>query len=197
MTTFLLVRHAANDFLGRALAGRLPGVHLNDEGRRQAEALAGRLAAAGIHAIYTSPQERAWETAGPLAHRLSLEPRVAPELAELDFGQWSGKTLAELEGVPGWHRFHAVRSCTRAPGGENLLEAQARTVRLLERLCAEHAEQTVALFTHADPIKAALCFYLGMSLDLCHRLEISPASVTTLTLDADGPRVLAVNQTMC
>jgi probable phosphoglycerate mutase len=194
MTTFLLVRHAANNFLGRALAGRLPGVHLNDEGRCQAAALADRLAKETIHALYTSPQERAVETAAPLARRLGLEPHGDDGLAEVDFGSWAGKTLAELDALPGWRRFHACRSCTCAPGGETMLECQARVVTFLGRLAAEHPNQTLALFSHADPIKAALCFYLGMPLDLCHRLEISPASVSVVRVGPDGPTVLAVNE---
>jgi probable phosphoglycerate mutase len=194
MTTFLLIRHADNDFLGKALAGRLPGVHLNAVGRRQAEALAERLGGQPIHALYTSPRERARETAEPLARRLGLEPRVAPELDEIDYGEWVGKSLAELEALPAWRRLHACRSCNRAPGGETTLEVQARVIAFLARLCGECFEQTVALFSHADPIKSALCFYLGIPLDICQRLEISPASVTAVAVGADGPRVLYVNQ---
>src|SRR5436305_11011237 len=93
MATFFLIRHGANDLLDRAIAGRLPGVHLNAHGRQQAERLAERLAQEPIRRIYSSPLERARETAQPLADRLGLEMRIAPELNEIDFGDWAGQAL--------------------------------------------------------------------------------------------------------
>jgi broad specificity phosphatase PhoE len=194
MTTFLLVRHGANDYLGHALAGRLPGVHLNAEGRRQVEALAECLAPEPIRALYTSPQDRARETAAPLARRLGLEPCIVEELAEVNFGVWPGKTLAELEQLSQWQRLHSCPSCNRAPGGETLLEAQVRIVRLVQRLSESCPGQTLALFSHSDLIKAGLCFYLGVPLDLCHRLEISPASVSAVQIGPDGPHILYINR---
>jgi probable phosphoglycerate mutase len=194
LTTFLLIRHATNDFIGRALAGRLPGVHLNAAGREQAERLAERLGGETIHRIYSSPLERAQETAGPLARRLGLELRTAPEVGEIDFGEWAGRTLAELEPLPLWRQFNAYRSGTRAPGGELMLDVQVRFVTFLQRLCTECPDQTVAVVSHSDAIKAAMCYYLGIPLDLAQRLEIDPAAVTALALSSHGPKILYVNR---
>jgi probable phosphoglycerate mutase len=194
VTTLLLIRHAANDYLGRAVAGRLPGVHLNAAGRAQAERLAERLAGHRIDRLYSSPLERAQETAQPLTRRLGLEVQTAPEVTEIDFGEWAGRTLAELADLPLWHRFNTYRSGSRAPGGERMLDVQVRLVTFLQRLHAEAAGQTVAVVSHSDPIKAALCYYLGISLDLAPRLEIEPASVTGLALADHGPRVLYINR---
>ncbi|HWH67867.1 MAG TPA: histidine phosphatase family protein, partial [Candidatus Sulfotelmatobacter sp.] len=96
MTIFYLIRHGENDWVGKAIAGRSPGVHLNAAGRQQAEQLAKQLAAHPIQQLFSSPLERARETAEPLARRLGLEVQIAPALTEMDFGQWTGKTLAEL-----------------------------------------------------------------------------------------------------
>ena len=196
MATFLLIRHAAHDLLGRAIAGRIAGVSLNPEGQAQAERLAEWLARLPITAIYSSPLERARETALPLAGRLRLQIRIAPELDEIDFGEWTGRTFPELAAIPRWDRFNSFRSGTRIPGGELMLEAQVRIVGLIERLREDHPGGLVALVSHGDVIKAALLYYLGAPLDLFMRLEISPASVSEIEVSEYGPRVLRVNDTV-
>jgi probable phosphomutase (TIGR03848 family) len=193
MTTFLLIRHGETDDLGKALSGRRPGVSLNAAGRRQAEQLAARLAGEGLTGVYSGPLQRVRETAAPLAHRLGLEVRAAPELDEIDLGEWSGQSFDELAGRDDWRLFNTVRSCTRAPGGELILEVQARSVAFLQRLRCEQPGAAVALVSHADVIKAVLTYYLGVPLDLAQRLEVSPASVSVLALEEWGPRVLCVN----
>ena len=193
MTTFLLIRHGETDDHGKALSGRRPGVRLNALGRRQAEQLAARLAGEGITAVYSGPLERVRETAAALAGRAGLGVRAAPELDEIDLGEWSGQPFDALAGRDDWRLFNTVRSCTRAPGGELMLEVQARAVAFLQRLRGEHPSDAVALVTHSDVIKAVLAYYLGVPLDLAQRLEISPASVSVLALEEWGPRVLCVN----
>jgi probable phosphoglycerate mutase len=108
MTTYLLIRHGATAWVDKALAGDTPGVHLCDEGRPQAICLADRLCRIPIAAIYSSPLERAIETAEPLAARLALEISTHPRLTEIGFGHWSGKQLSKLEGDPLWARFQRV-----------------------------------------------------------------------------------------
>src|SRR5687767_1544713 len=92
-TRFLLIRHATTDTVGKRLAGRLPGVSLNEAGRAQAQQLAARLAGLPVAAIYSSPLERAVETARPLAQGLQLETAVCEAFLELDFGEWTNSTL--------------------------------------------------------------------------------------------------------
>jgi probable phosphoglycerate mutase len=195
MTTFLLIRHGANDLVGKVLAGRTPGVHLNDLGRRQAEGLGLRLADAGIQGVFSSPRERCRETAEPLARRLGLKVQIAGELEEIDYGAWTGQTVGQVTASPEWQRFQGFRSFCQAPEGEAMLDVQARLVGLVRRLVQDFPAGTLALFCHADPIRAVLCFFLGMPLDLNHRLEISPASVSALEVGAVGARVLYVNHT--
>jgi probable phosphoglycerate mutase len=195
VTRVLLVRHATNDSVGRWLAGWTPGVRLNDEGRAQAERLAARLAREPLRAVYASPLERAQDTARPIAVAHGLPVVACQELGELRLGEWTGKTFAELEGDERWRRFNAYRAGTRAPGGEHMLEVQARVVGWLEAARERHPAEAIAAVSHADVIKAALFHYGGVSLEHVHRWEISPASVTTLDLDAWGARLVSVNDT--
>ena len=192
MTRFLLIRHAAIDGLGERIAGRMP-VALNTFGREQAGRLARRLAGDSIDAVYSSPQLRTTETAAMLAMALRLKIQVAVELDEVDFGDWTGKTYDELHAVPLWRAFNMLRSSTRIPRGEMLLETQARIVALMDRLCGAHPGRTVALVTHGDPIRLALAHQLGMPVDFLLRFEIGPASVSAVELHAETPRVLYIN----
>jgi probable phosphoglycerate mutase len=193
MTRVLLVRHATHDLLGRVLAGWKPGVHLNDEGRAQAERLARRLERAPIAAVYTSPLERARETAEPLAAALGLEASVADALGEVRLGQWTGRAFDELRPDERWRRFNAFRAGTRAPDGEHMLEVQQRVVLWLEQMRERHPGVQVAAVSHGDVIKAALFHYGGISLDHVLRFEIAPASVTTLELGHEHARILGVS----
>ncbi len=193
MTLFYLIRHAEHGLQGQTLVGRRTGVLLSEAGRRQAEALAERLAAIPFRAIYTSPLERARGTAAPIAARRGLEMQVADELDELDFGAWNDRTFEELDGDEPWRRFNVFRSGTRIPDGELMLEVQARIVRLMLGICEVHPDDAVALVSHGDVIKAALCYFLGMPLDLLRRLEIAPASVSIVRVDPWGPEILLVN----
>lgn len=194
MTTILLIRHALCDPVGKAIAGRAPGVSLNEIGRGQAERLAERLAELPVDAVYSSPLERALETARPIADRLRLEVREAPGLVELDFGNWTGRTIDELRESAAWQLFNSLRSSSRIPGGELMLEAQARIVAELEGLRACH-DGVVVTVSHGDVIRGAIAHYAGIPLDLMQRLEISPASVSALSFEHGAVRILRVNDT--
>ncbi|MGD0618557.1 MAG: histidine phosphatase family protein [Bryobacteraceae bacterium] len=193
MTTFLLIRHGMTDAVGKAITGRLPGVHLNEAGRRQADDLPGRLKRWKIDAIYSSPLERALETAAPAARKLGLKVMMSEALSEVDFGEWSGRSLAELDQTPEWRLYNTFRSSTRAPGGELATEVQTRMVEQLTRYSRQHPDQIVAVFSHADAIRLALVHFLGMPIDLMHRIEIRPASISVVRLAEWGPQVLLMN----
>lgn len=188
-----LVRHAMCDPVGRSLSGRTPRVCLNAEGRAQAAALAARLAGARLTAVHSSPLARALETAATVARPHGLTPRVEPGLAELAFGRWTGRAIDGLGEEPEWAHFNSYRSGTRAPDGELALEAQTRAVAAVLRLAAEQPDARIAVVSHADVLKAVLGHLLGVPLDLQHRLELAPASVSEAELQPWGARVLAVN----
>jgi probable phosphomutase (TIGR03848 family) len=194
-TTVLLVRHGETDWIGRVVAGRLPDVHLNDAGRAQADRLAARLRSLPIRAIYSSPLDRTRETAAPLAAALGLEVRLCDDAIELGFGEWTSRRFADLSDEAAWQRFNTFRSFARAPRGELMPEVQTRIVRALETIAAAHPGEAVALFSHGDVIRAAVAYFVGAPLDLFQRIEIRPASVSTLRLSPDGVSVMGVNDT--
>ncbi len=195
MTTFLLIRHGDTDAVDKVMAGTAPGWHLNERGKQQAEDLALRLANIPIRAIYTSPLERAIETAAPLAKSQGLVPRQVEALGEIRLGRWDGLTIDELAGREDWRRFNSFRSGVRAPGGEMMAETQLRMVQQLDCLRARHARETVAVVSHGDPLRAVLAWYLGIPLDLVQRFEVSPSSVSVLQVHDWGARVMCVNET--
>jgi len=195
MPFVLLIRHGENDFVKKGrLAGRMPGVHLNDRGIAQANALAEKLKAAPIKAIYSSPMERAMETAAPIAEALGLQVIPRDGLLETNFGDWQNKTLKSLRRRKLWKIVQGAPSRMRFPGGESFAECQLRIVNELESLCALHKpKDMLACVFHSDPIKLAIAYYLGMSLDNFQRLFISPASITALHMSEAGAGLVTMN----
>ncbi len=195
-TYLLLIRHALNDYVReQRLAGWTPGVHLNEEGREQAEGLIRRLADVPLAAIYASPLERAMETAQPLAQAHGQSVQVCEGLGELRIGDWTGRLLKELEKEEMWPVVQVYPSGVRFPGGESMRETQARMVAALDAIRDSHAGQVVAVVSHADPIKMAVAHYVGLHLDLFQRLAVSPASVTALAFHRFGPQLVFSNST--
>ncbi len=196
ITRLLLVRHAHNDYLdtGR-LAGRTPGVHLNEKGRHQAQALAARLAGTQITAIYSSPLERARETGEPVAAALGLPIQVLEDLNETDCGDWTGQAINELTKSDLWQKMQIYPSGVAHPGGEGIAAVQARMVRSLEIIRAAHPGGVILIVSHADPLKAALAYYTGLHIDLFQRLVLDPASLSELAFTPQGPRLMRCNDT--
>lgn len=191
MPSVLLIRHGENDFVKKQrLAGRLSGVHLNERGRAQAAALAAALKELPLRAIYSSPLERALETAHPIAAAHKLRVVRRPGLIETNVGEWQGQRLAAVRRQKTWRTLQERPSQFRFPGGESILEQQARLVGEVQSLCAAHKpKDLIALVGHADPIKLIITYYLGMSLDHFQRIAIDTASVTTLHI-AEGRSLL-------
>jgi len=186
-TTLLLVRHAMNDWVKTGkLAGRSPGVHLNPEGRQQAEALAQRLASRSLQAIYSSPLERAQETAAAIAGPHKLPLQISSAIGEVDFGDWTGQELKKLSQEPEWALVQARPSAMRFPNGESPREMLTRAVDEIERLAAAHRQECIVLVSHCDVIKAIVAHYLGLHLDLFQRLVVSPASISVLSFSPMG-----------
>lgn len=193
-TLALFVRHGRTPTTGDVLPGLAPGLHLDDTGRAQAEALADRIdTLSRVDAVYASPLERARETAAPLARRAGLRVRVERGLRECDFGDWTGASLKTLRKQAAWRTVQRCPSGFRFPNGESFTEMQTRMTTTVARLSARHEGGTIVLVSHADPIKAAVADALGVHLDLFQRIVVSPCSVTAVVYDTEGPTVLTVN----
>lgn len=196
MTQLLLIRHAVNDWVGKnRLAGWTPGVHLNDEGRRQAEALAERLAEAELKAVYSSPLERTMETAEIVARPRGLPVRIREGIGEARYGEWTGQKLEDLAKTDLWQTVQFYPSGARFPEGEALREMQSRAVAEVDAIRADYPEGMIAVVSHSDVIKAIIAHYVGMHLDLFQRLVISPASISILVFGKMGPRLVRLNDT--
>ena len=195
MTQLFLIRHGYTDWADKKLAGWTPGIHLNVTGVEQAEALVERLAPIPLAAIYSSPLERALETATPLARARGLKVIKLPELGEVRYGDWQGKSLSRLSKKKEWSIVQHTPSLMRFPNGESFREAQSRAVAGVERIAAAHPKAAVALFSHGDVIKVIVAHWIGMPLDTFQRLSIAPASITVLSLGAFRARLIRLNDT--
>jgi probable phosphoglycerate mutase len=195
MPTILLIRHGENEYVKKGrLAGRLPGVHLNDNGRKQADDLASKLEKAPIKAVYSSPLDRTMETAEPIARAKGLEIIPRQGLLEVDFGEWQDKTLKSLQRLKLWKVVQGRPSMLRFPGGETFAEAQHRIVQELNTLAAEHdPKDLIVCVSHSDLIKLAASYYLGQPLDLFQRIMIGTASITTLHIHEHHAMVVNLN----
>jgi broad specificity phosphatase PhoE len=221
--TFFLVRHGENDLIKQdRLGGRLPGVHLNETGRMQAQATARVLAQAKtqtaaqaaahkqvknqaqkqaqnqaevpVWKLYSSPLERAVETAEPIAQALGLEIVIRPGLLETNCGDWAGKTVKSLRRLKVWQEIQNNPSQFRFPGGETFVEGQQRIVGEIEFLRTQHAPKDIVIcVSHADPLKLLVAHYLGLPFNNFQRLSIDPASITILHLDESASWLLALN----
>ena len=195
MPTILLIRHGENNFIKQGrMAGRLPGIHLNARGQEQAAALAETLQGFPIRAIYSSPLERAVETAGPLAQALGLPIQLRPGLLETDVGEWQGLHLKELRKLPLWKQVQGQPSRVRFPGGESFPETQERLVREIDFIRRAHKQKDLlAVVFHADPIKLVLAHFLGLPMDNFQRFSVAPGSVSILVLGKTGGHLAALN----
>jgi probable phosphomutase (TIGR03848 family) len=195
-TLFLLVRHGLTPTTGKILPGRAPGLHLADTGQAQAQAAADRIAALKqVDAIYSSPLERARETAAPIAKTRGLKVHADKGLLECNFGEWTGAELKKLMKLPEWGTVLRAPSTFRFPGGESFTEMQGRMVNTIDRLRAAHQGGVVVCVSHADTIKAAVAHAMGTHIDLFQRIVISPCSITAIAYSPGGPVVLTVNST--
>ena len=193
-TTILLIRHAETPTTGKVLPGRAAGLGLSDKGIAQAEARAADIARKHqIAAIYSSPMERAQQTAAPIGVVTRRKVRIHEGLNECDFGLWTGRRLKALYKLPAWRTVQRTPSNFRFPEGESFLEMQSRIAAALNELARAHRGKTVVAVSHADTIKAAVAHALGMHLDMFQRLAVSPASQTVIQLGAGAPVVVSVN----
>lgn len=193
MTTILLVRHGMTDAVGRRIVGWTPGVGLNAAGEEQAARLGEELGRAKLDAIHSSPLERALKTAEAIRLHQPCPVTVREGLGEVRFGDWTGKTLDELSTDEHWKRWNSLRSITRAPGGEAMLDTQRRMFEELTYAHEQHRGGLVALVSHADAIRSLLVYLLGMSMDVFLRLRIDPASVSIVRMSEWSVEIGGIN----
>jgi probable phosphoglycerate mutase len=196
MALLLLIRHGENDYTKRGkLAGYLPDVHLNERGREQAQQLAEALKQVPLKAIYSSPLERAMETAAPIAKAHGLKVIQEAGLKETDVGKWQGRSLKALNLNKHWKVVQRAPSRAQFPEGETFYQCQTRVVKALDRICAAHKPRDlIACVFHADPIKLAVAHYIGLPLDHFQRLGCDTGSITMLAVSETGAYLMWLNR---
>ena len=195
-TVVILVRHGHTPTTGKILPGRTKGLHLSDLGKEQAEKVASHLSSLNsISAVYSSPMERTFETAKPIAKAFGKSVLKHQGLIEADFGKWTGRKLSELRKLKDWEKVQKNPSLFRFPDGESFMEMRSRMVTTVTNICENHRGEIIVAVSHADTIKAFLTAALGTPLDLFQRLHISPCSVSPVIFGTQSPFVLAVNST--
>jgi probable phosphomutase (TIGR03848 family) len=203
VATVLLVRHGLTAMTGPVLAGHTPGVHLDERGRAQAAAVAERLRPVPLAAVVSSPLERCAETAAAVAAgRDGLAVRTDPRLAEVRYGDWTGRPLKELARQPLWKvvQQHPAAAVFPGPEGEGLAQTQARAVAAVREWDASVTgsagpEAVWLACSHGDVIKALLADALGAHLDLFQRIVVDPCSVSVIRYTETRPFVLRMNDT--
>ena len=199
MTTLILLRHGRSSAnAAGVLAGRTAGVDLDDAGRAQAATVVQRLAGVPLAGIVCSPLQRCAQTVAPLAAERGLQPVTEPDLAEVDYGSWTGGSLKTLAKEKLWRVVQAHPSAAVFPDGEGLAAMQARAVaavrRHAERIGAEHCPQAVWLAcSHGDVIKAVLADALATHLDNFQRIMVDTASISVVHYTETRPFVARVN----
>lgn len=192
-TIVLLIRHGQTPTTGQVLPGRTPGLHLSERGQEQAREVALRLEGLALDAVYSSPMERAQETAAPTGAGQGLQLLADANLIECDFGQWTGEKLTELSKLPEWKQVQSSPSTFRFPAGESFTEMQDRMVKVVEDIAQRHPGKVVAAFSHADTIKAAVAHFVGTPLEAFQKIHIDTASISAVEFTKEGSRMLVTN----
>lgn len=196
MTLLLLIRHGENDYTKKGkLAGYLPDIHLNERGQKQAQELTQALKQVPLKAIYSSPLERAMETAAPIAQVHGLKVIREAGLMETDLGKWQGRSLKALNLNKHWKIVQRAPSRAHFPEGETFYQCQTRVVNALDRISAAYKPRDlVACVFHADPIKLAVAHYIGLPLDHFQRLGCDTGSITMLAIHEAGAYLMWLNR---
>jgi len=197
MPLLLLIRHGENEFVKTGkLPGHLPGIHLNERGQKQAQALGEALKEVPLKDIYSSPRERAMETAEPIATSHKLEIIQESGLRDANVGKWEGKSLKVLRLTNAWKVVQHSPSRFQFPEGESFIELQTRIANALEGIVKKHnkPKDIIAVVFHADPIKLAVAHFLGLPLDHFQRLSCETGSVSALYVGEMGANLIKLNQ---
>lgn len=189
-TTVILLRHGVTDNTLRKLfcgsGGSDPG--LNELGEQQARRAATYLLALGtVDAVVSSPLRRTRETAGFVARELGLEVDLESGIAEAAFGEWDGYSFDEImarwpQEMEDWLGATSVSP----PGGETFDEVDERVVSARDRLLKRYAGKTIVAVSHVTPIKMMVRLALDAPMRSIYRMELAPASITTIQWWPDG-----------
>jgi broad specificity phosphatase PhoE len=180
--------------MNRVLLGRTVDEPLDLRGEGQARALAMRLLRIPNLIVESSPRRRARHTAGIIAAVRETVVRIVPQMDDIDFGSWSGRSFDALALDPHWMRWNQYRAVTRTPAGDSMRNAQERAIAHFRKLQQTVDDSTVAIVTHAEVIRAVVLLAQQAPIEEYSRLDISPASLTMLNFDGAQLRLDSLNE---
>lgn len=199
-TRLLLIRHGATEANLRrpyTLQGLRPDPDLAEVGVMQARAVAVSLRGVPISVVYSSPMRRAWQTAQAIAGEVHVPLRVEPVLVEVDTGEWTGRTWAEIERE--WPKeaqaFHEDAERFGYLGGENLGQVRDRVLPRVEGMLERHEEETIAVVSHGVVNRVLLANWLGIPLRFARRLSQDNTGVSVVEVSGGKVQVRTVNGT--
>ena len=190
----ILVRHANCAKMADVLLGRTVDGPLDERGEGQARVVAKRLLAFPLLIVESSPRRRARHTAGIIAALRDTTVRIVPQMDEVDFGSWAGQTFEALAADPQWQRWNKYPGVSRTPAGDTVRDVQARALAHFRKLEQTFVEETIAIVTHAEVIRSVVSLALQAPIDEYARIEIGPASLTTLTIEEGQLQLESVNE---
>ena len=180
MGSIIFLRHGqAKNNTERILAGRTPGVPLTDKGHDQAKKAAKFLEDMNISAIYSSPIERAKNTAEIVAEHTSVDVRIDDRLIELDMGKFTGMPYDDIFNSHGnvFMKFYRGELEIAHNGVETFADVKKRVLGIVDHVVDNHPDENVVLVTHMDPIKAMLSTVVSLSPENLFELIIANASL--------------------
>ena len=193
-TRLYLVRHAAPALEAGRCCGSLD-VGLSDEGHEQARLLAGALGCVELAAVYTSPLERARQTAAEIASRQNLVPHELPGFAEIDFGELEGRRFEEIAAThPDTYATWMSRPTeVEFPGGESFADFTRRVRKTARDVRLAHGREEVAIVSHGGPIRIVVADALAMPQRALFRLDQSFAGLSVIDWIDGSPIVRLLN----
>jgi len=194
MTIIYLVRHGKTDFISKMLCGNLPGIPLNEEGLNQVQKTAEYISTLPIKAIYSSPIQRALETAGIIGKATGLEVTSVDFLREIHFGDLQGTKTSDLKSIPLWQHYETLPADVTFPNGESVLEVRNRVADGLDWIAEQYANnEEIVCVAHSDVLRLAISRALDLPLDNFHRLTIDPASISKIEITTERKRLRLLN----
>jgi len=198
LTKVILVRHGETEWNRlRRIQGGNSDTQLNQRGQKQAESLALRLKQEEVQAVYSSPLQRAQETARAIADCHQLPVEIEPSLKEIEVGALEGMPIADVGKRLSQLLIKHAQSeeLPRLPGGESLTEVQQRVWSTIQRLVVKHGNNVLVVASHYFSILTAVCSVLGLPLSQIDRLRLHSGSISILTFDEQANRLILFNDT--
>lgn len=196
-TTLILIRHGETPYNRNRRYQGHRDTSLTKKGKRQTREIALRLRDEPLDAIYSSDLKRTRYMAEIINSYHSLKVNILPELREIDFGDWEGKTYNEIQRewkglLSGWEK---EPSKIKIPKGESIKDLAGRVRFAIKKIISNHPDQRIAIITHGGPIRIILMDALDLRLDDWWKTITSNGGISIVEYQSEKAKVLLQNDT--